>query len=316
MHNLGIDPLLGAPEPKATVQKISGGRGSTGKIVPSPVCHPHWDVAVSKDSGGSEILNDLSWGANLPIKRIFFYHVRKAGGTTVEKYLKMVTTHTELNTKRLSMAMPLQRSRNDTIYVTNLRDPVERSISHFKYEGRWSCKGRDGELMNRSFIPTKENARPFENWTHTQGFYPSPCDKPFYFGICAVQCYIQSFTGRGCTSDDWITEYHLALNRLRRYNIIISLEQIKDPRYREAVEDFFGVKGFGGNLRQWCGPESKAANKKVPLLTDPSVVSRLTRLNKMDYRLYRELTSCWDNDDQSEVHYSFPRANASRFVTK
>lgn len=289
----------------------------------SPACNPHWKVATSKEGGGNgdgSIDQIISWSATLPIRRIYFYHVRKAGGTMFETYLKKVASRYGIElirTEHVHAATEEVGSRNDTIYVTNMRDPVERAISHYKYEGRWSCKPGSGELMNKSFVPTEENSRPFESFNDTSGFSPSPCDKPFRFTLCAVQCYIQSFSGKGCTSDNWLTEYHLARNRLLRYNLILSLEQLNDPRYVEAVEDFFGVQGLRGNPRMWCGPQSKEANKKVPLSVDPTLVPKLTRLNRMDYRLYGDLvTSCWGDTQIEDVQYSFPKVNASRFIMK
>ena len=90
---------------------------------------------------------------------------------------------------------------------------VERSISHFKYEGRWDCQQL---VKNDSFVPTEYNAKPFVAWGETKGFVKSPCDEPFSFTGCAVNCYIQSFSGEGCTTDNWQPEYNLALERHAR----------------------------------------------------------------------------------------------------
>jgi hypothetical protein len=62
-----------------------------------------------------------------------------------------------------------------TFYVTSLREPLSRSISHFKYEGRWDCKGL---TANASYVPTEENAKTLEEWSDNYGRYATrmyPC---------------------------------------------------------------------------------------------------------------------------------------------
>lgn len=187
---------------------------------------------------------------------------------------------------------------------------VERSISHFKYEGRWDCQQL---VKNDSFVPTEYNAKPFEAWRETKGFVKSPCDEPFSFTGCAVNCYIQTFAGEGCTSNEWQSEYELALNRLMRYNLIFVYERFKDEGYAQAIEDFFGVEGFNQASDMFCGWQAHEANKKVPLVVGFDHVMRLSKLNQMDTKLFKEATDCWGGD---EVEYSFPKANANRFAAQ
>lgn len=184
---------------------------------------------------------------------------------------------------------------------------VERSISHFKYDGRWDCQQL---VKNSSFIPTTSNAKSFKLWNQTHGFTTSSCDRPFSFTGCAVNCYIQTYSGKGCTHDNWQTEYNLAVDRLFRYNLILVHEKFRDDGYVQAVEDFFGVKGFGEDSIMFCGPEANEANKKVPLSVGFESVLKLTKLNEMDNRLYKKATDCWDGKGGK---YLFPKANATRF---
>lgn len=238
----------------------------------------------------------------------------------IRKYLEKVTAHYNINLevqefKHASYSEEVG-SRNDTIYITNIRDPVERAVSHFKYDGRWDCRQM---VYNESFVATKENAKPFNTWNETQGFEPSECDVPFSLYSCAVQCYIQTFTGVGCTSDNWFTEYNMAHDRLLRYNLILIYDKFKDPQYVEAVEDFFGVKGFNkGTVDMFCGPQAHEANERIPLKVSFEHVLKLTYLNEMDNRLYKDFaSSCWGGngkEDGGEVQYSFSKVDASRFV--
>lgn len=99
----------------------------------SPACHPHFNVALPKHK----------WNNTTKFKRIYFYHARKAGGSTVHKYLGAVAEHYGIELKAvewLAMEEPGSREYEDdgaTFYVTHLREPVDRAISHFKYQGRY-----------------------------------------------------------------------------------------------------------------------------------------------------------------------------------
>jgi hypothetical protein len=225
----------------------------------------------------------------------------------IRKYLKKVASYynLELTMQENKYAMEEVGSAPGTFYVTNLRDPVERAISHFKYEGRWDCRQL---VKNHSFVPTKVNARKFEDWKETNGFVPSDCAEPFSFTQCAVNCYLQSFSGEGCSRDDWESEYQLAKERLFRYNMIFVYEKFKDERYIRAIEDFFGVTGFNKASDMWCGWQAHKANKDVPLVVGFEHVLELNKLNEMDTRLYKETISCIDGNG-----YLFG-SNESRFV--
>ena len=300
---------------------------TTRSLLPS--CHPHWRVGTpsrNKKNGGPAITRN-DGNTTLPIKRIYFYHVRKAGGTMIRKYLKKVASLYRIHLRVLEYKHAYSEeevgSRPDTFYVTNIRDPVERSVSHFKYDARWGC---DQLVKNSSkFVPTPDNARPFESWNFTGGFEESDCDEPFSFVSCAVNCYVQGFSGRGCTRDGWFTEYNLAWDRLLRYNMILVYSKFRDPEYVRSVEDFFGgVRGFNAPSSMFCGQEAREANRRVPLRVSFEHVLRLTRLNEMDNRLYRDLvTSCFEEMEEQRGgggvaggHYSFPRVDTSRFVAQ
>ena len=285
----------------------------------SPACNPHWNLALPSDkivtpsdihilNGHPHPLVHLSWNSTLPFTRIYFYHIRKAGGTMIRKYLQKVAANynIDLTIQENKFASEEVGSVPGTFYITNLRDPVERSISHFKYEGRWDCKQL---VKNHSFVPTKSNARKFEDWKETNGFVPSDCDEPFSFTECAVNCYLQSFSGEGCSSDQWESEFRLAKERLFRYNLIFIYEKFKDSRYIQAIEDFFGVSEFNKASDMWCGWQAHDANEKIPFITGFEHVLKLTRLNTMDTRLYKESTSC------SESEYHSFGLNKPRFAS-
>ena len=224
----------------------------------------------------------------------------------IRKYLKRVASHynIDLTIQEHKYAKEEVGSIPGTFYITNLRDPVERSISHFKYEGRWDCKQL---VKNKTFVAMKANARKFEDWKETNGFVPSDCYEPFSFTNCAVNCYIQSFSGEGCSSDEWKSEYELARERLFRYNLIFVYEKFKDTQYIKSIENFFGVDGFNVSSDMWCGWQAHEANKKIPLSVGFEHVMKLTKLNEMDTQLFKETTSCSENHRYVFIH------NKSRF---
>eukprot|EP01083_Nonionella_stella_P310290 1101893_1 len=128
----------------------------------SPACKPHFRLA----------LPDGNWTNATKFKRLYFYHARKAGGTNLRKYFEKVAAHHGLQYKVTEYDMAEDPGSHDeaTFYVTHLREPVSRSISHFKYQGRWECKQL---VTNASFVPTEENARKIESWNQHFGHDPS-----------------------------------------------------------------------------------------------------------------------------------------------
>ncbi|KAL7534373.1 hypothetical protein ACHAWF_004815 [Thalassiosira exigua] len=176
-------------------------------------------------------------------------------------------------------------------------------------------------LRTKTFVATADNARPFEAWNQTSGFESSSCELPFFFKMCAVNCHLQAYTGKGCSSDDWFTEYNAAKQRLLQYNIIFFFEKLNDSSYVEAIEYFFGVKGFNSrNSIMWCGPESKKANEKVKLNVTEEDLLKLAKLNEMDNQLYLDLVATCSDGKVSErgrdVNYSFPIVDTRRLIAQ
>ena len=153
----------------------------------SPACHPHFDLAAP--SGG--------WARNgTKFKRIYFYHARKAGGSSVNKYLAKVADHYGVELKYTEWSEMEEPGTHDdaaTFYVTHLREPVERAISHFKYQGRWPCrdltrwgkslrgkkkkKKRDKAGNDALWTPTADNANSIETWNRTGGHRDLQCHR-------------------------------------------------------------------------------------------------------------------------------------------
>ena len=154
-----------------------------------------------------------------------------------------------------------------------------------------------------------------ETWNSTGGHSPHTCPHQrshFKLGQCAVNCYIQWFSG-ACPEFDIPIEdqYQVAKMKLLRYNFIVVLEWLSDPEYASAVESFFGVPGVTRQRSAYCEWGAHTANELVPLKIDNHTLEKLTVLNQVDISLYEELTDCLDGDD--EKRYNFPVLDAERF---
>jgi len=206
---------------------------------------------------------------------------------------------------------------------------VDRSISHFKYQGRWDCS--DLSKMRRrddtAFIPSEETANKITTWNQTSGHVPQECTSKnsgihFKLGICAVNCYTQWFSGLSCPQFNTTTkqQYEVAKTMLLRYNFIVVLEKLKDAQYVTAVEKMFGVPGITQRGSAYCERTSHKANEMIPLKIEDDTLQRLTQLNRVDVGLYKELTDCLDQDRGGRSHkFNFPRMDEdsleSRFDT-
>mmetsp|Transcript_2886 Transcript_2886/g.5851 ORF Transcript_2886/g.5851 Transcript_2886/m.5851 type:complete len:367 (-) Transcript_2886:246-1346(-) len=262
------------------------------EFLKSPACHPHFNVALP--NGG--------WTNTTKFKRLYFYHARKAGGTSMSMYLRTVAQYYGLEFEQnewTAMEEP-GTFENSTFYVTSLREPIDRSISHFKYEGRWNCKSN---LMNHSFIPSESNANKLETWQYSGGHSRHVCRKKkkktrFFLGLCAVNCYTQWYSGLSCP--EWnipfIQQYQVARKRVFRYNMIIVMEMLKDPKYVQAIEKFFGVAGVTIRKMPYCEKESHEANRLIPLVVSDEYRENMTSLNQLDIKLYHQLTDCLNSD--------------------
>lgn len=163
-----------------------------------------------------------------------------------------------------------------------------------------------------AFIPTEETANKITTWNQTSGHIPQECTIKtsgihFKLGICAVNCYIQWFSGLSCPQFNITTmqQYEVAKTMLLRYNFIVVLEKLKDAEYVSAVEKMFGVPGITQRGSAYCERTSHKANEMIPLKIEDDTLQRLTHLNRVDIGLYKELTDCLDDDRGSK--YNFPK---------
>ena len=81
--------------------------------IKSPACHPHFQSASFNNNATK-------------FKRMYFYHARKAGGTSMANYLAMVARHHGLEFQHDEWVEAEEPGTHDmeTFYVTHLREPV------------------------------------------------------------------------------------------------------------------------------------------------------------------------------------------------
>lgn len=84
--------------------------------VVSPACKPHFQLSTPL----------IGRTNTSKFKRLYFYHVRKAGGTSLSTYFKRVAKHHGLQYVHTEYGMAEEPGTNSvpTLYVTHMRDPV------------------------------------------------------------------------------------------------------------------------------------------------------------------------------------------------
>jgi hypothetical protein len=86
----------------------------------SPACHPHFRYFSNETS--------RAWSDDTKFKRLYFYHARKAGGTSLANYFAMVAHHHGLKFQHAEWVEAEEPGTHElpTFYVTHLREPVSR----------------------------------------------------------------------------------------------------------------------------------------------------------------------------------------------
>jgi len=84
----------------------------------SPACHPHFRYLSSNTS--------WAYSDDAKFKRLYFYHARKAGGTSLAHYFSMVALHHGLEFEHAEWYEAEEPGTHElpTFYVTHLREPV------------------------------------------------------------------------------------------------------------------------------------------------------------------------------------------------
>ena len=118
-------------------------------------------------------------------KRVFFLHMRKAGGTTVRAVLRQICQRKNIAFEA-GEGRPLEHfgaMDEDTFLVMNFRHPVERICTHYNAEGRRSPPQAERTEGAKALEHTKDFAKWFERkhpvaaadkarlWLETKNYY-------------------------------------------------------------------------------------------------------------------------------------------------
>uniref|UniRef100_A0A7S1BY30 Uncharacterized protein n=1 Tax=Corethron hystrix TaxID=216773 RepID=A0A7S1BY30_9STRA len=283
---------------------VSGGDGRTSNV----------QVVSYRGNGTSPVCMPF-FPQDQKIERIYFAHMRKAGGTTIRAYLQKVA-------KKYGLKLDVSEGRraeapgiknNNTFYVTNLREPVDRSVSHWKYSFRWNCKDLSKAKKSGFRNITKEKS--FEEYVQfselkSRELCQSKSDrmsskKRFTMWNCAINCYTRWFTDTNCVID-FNRSKKKAQAIISSYNLVIILEYLKKPEYVKAIEDIFEVGGFKPKGAFCARPSKKANDMYPPPPMSDETLKMITESNAQDIALYNELKHC-------PTGFNFPKFDEKYF---
>ena len=263
----------------------------------SPACTFNHDRGIGKE--GSRI------------EKIVLVHMRKAGGTSMKSYLREVSKKYNITLQEFEAERPVlpEDADNRTLFVTHIREPSARVLSHYKYEMRWKCKFLTDKKS--TFVPSAKTSRTtLDAFVERQNIPMTGGGEKGNVWECSHNCYAKWVTGlcwfEGPFNEStscWSRENNegmllpRARNVLFSYNLVVVVEWLQNPDYVNAIETLFGVKGLDKQkVDMYCGAEAAAANKKYPLIVSEEAQQRILQLNQLDTMLYNELTNCSEFD--------------------
>ncbi len=212
--------------------------------------------------------------------RVFLLHMRKAGGTSLRRWLRSVHRERGLEVA-VSEGRPLDLGLlsspgHRTLAVTSLRDPIDRLRSLYLHEGRWV-------QMDREQRP--EAAVPFETFLER---HRSPKGRSVTTWKLTSNYYVRTLTGVGTAFDldEPITSRHLdvAKKTLAAFDIVLLTRSLSSSPVRWYLRRTTGLDARLGHLRR--GDEARF-DTAVDEIYDPRVLDLARRLNEFDMELYR-----------------------------
>ena len=213
------------------------------------------------------------------VERVFLYHMRRAGGTSLRSYCQSparenglqynVVEGCSLDYDRYFAASPA------TLHVVCLRDPIDRIKSSYRFEGRW---------RQRETVCTAETAKSFSSWEGE-----TRCDdgQSDVLWKCSENYYVKALIGypRVVGSGVGRAELDLAKRRLREFGLVLITESLSHSETAAYVRQ---VLNFDMPIPHERYPELERPEASDEELFDAPTLVRLQEANQLDFELYQE----------------------------
>lgn len=245
------------------------------------------------------------------IDHVFYYHTRKAAGTTLVKWVRAVAfsknktftsdegfvfdrNHPQpmfpaVETAAAAAASSENKAKIRTLYVTSLRPPVDRALSSYSFEFAHAKKGRVRTIPE--FVRYSKRMRRNEKWDNRVGRGPL---LKGHCWICADECYSKWFgwptLPRSPEENDPQRQYAyqhnttMALQVLERFDIIF-MKNLKFRHYMDWLLRHFDTTIQVPHFRPTVKPKTEIAQSDINLLDEH---------NKQDNQLYNTLRDKWN----------------------
>jgi len=190
----------------------------------------------------------------------FLFHSRKAGGTTLRAALPNAVVEEGYNIQR--------KKQPGELWVTSIRDPVDRLWSSFRYEGRW--KGT-------RFSGWAEKEISFNEWHARTN--STTCSRKTW--QCSANCFTRWFSG--CTSGPTHNAFPAAALTLSEFDVVVNMHRLQDATYAKLVQECLNLTRPIRRVSPWLAQLAIEANKKYPISTPARLP--LVAENALDYAL-------------------------------